>query len=70
MRGHHVCEVALELRWAIVTRRILYEATYDEIAQKTGVARDTARKISTRAIERAGCEDIREVLACVGDLDR
>ena len=32
--------------------------------------KDIARKIVTRAIERAGCEDIHEVLACVGDLDR
>lgn len=59
-----------ELRCAIITCRILYGATYDDIERKTGVARDTARKIATRAIERAGCENIHEVLACVGDLDR
>lgn len=29
-----------------------------------------ARKITTRAIQRAWCENIHEVLACVGDLDR
>ena len=70
MRGHHRREIAYELRCAIITCRIHYGATYDDIERKTGVARDTARKIATREIERAGCEDIHEVLACVGDLDR
>ena len=70
MRGHHGREIAYELRCAIVTCRILYGATYEEIERKTGVRHDTARKIATRAIKRAGCEDINEVLACVGDLDR
>lgn len=53
-----------------MTCRILYGATYDEIERKTEVGHDTVRKIVSRAIERAGCEDIHEVLACVGDLDR
>ena len=70
MRGHHGHKVAYELRCAIVICRILYGATYDEIERKTGVGRNTARKIATRAIERAGCEDIHELLASVGDLDR
>lgn len=67
MRGHHGREIAYEPRCAIVTCRILYGATYDEIKRKTGVGH---QKIVTRAIERAGCEDIHEVLAYVGDLDR
>lgn len=50
-----------------MTCRILYEATYDEIKQKTGVGH---WKIVTRAIKQAECEDIYEVLAYVGDLDR
>ena len=70
MRGYHGRKVAYELRRAIITCRILYGATYDEIERKTGVARDTARKIATRATERSGCEDIHKVLACVGKLDR
>ena len=74
MRGHHGCEIAYELRCAIVACRILYGllygANYEETERKTGVRHDTARKIATRAIKRAGCEDINEVLACVGDLDR
>ena len=69
MRGHHGREIAYELRCATITCRILYGATYDEIERKTRNRTDTARKIATRAIERAGCEDI-QVLACVGDLDR
>lgn len=48
----------------------MYGATYDEIERKTRVGHNIARKIVTRAIERAKCEDIHEVLACVRDLDR
>lgn len=70
MRGHHGRKIAYELRCAIITCRIPYGATYDYIERKTGVAQNTTRKIATRAIERARCEDIHEVLACVGDLDR
>lgn len=62
MRGHHGCEIAYELRCAIVTCCILYGATYDEIERKAGIGHDTPRKIATRAIERAEFEDVHEVL--------
>ena len=70
MRGHHGRKVAYELRCANVICQILYGAIFDEIERKTGLGLNIARKIATRAIERAGCEDRHEVLACVGDLDR
>lgn len=50
-----------------MTCRNLYD---EKIERKTGIGHDTTRKIATRAIDRAGCEDIHEVLAYVGDLDR
>lgn len=45
-------EVAYELR-AVVTCRILFKCTFEQIEQKTGVKRDTARKFMKRTIERA-----------------
>lgn len=56
-------EVAYELRCAVVTCRILFQCTFEEIEKKTGVKKDTTRKFT---IERAGCEDFNEILACVG----
>lgn len=66
----HRAEIALPLRHAVVTCRILFQCTFDKIEGKTGVKANTARKMMQRAIERAGCEDFNEVLACVGDLDQ
>lgn len=66
----HGAETPLPLRHAIVTCRILFGCTFDEIERKTGVQSRTASKIMLRAIERAGCEDFHEVLACVGDMER
>lgn len=66
----HGAEIALPLRHAVVTCRILFQCTFDEIERKTGVKANTARKMMQRAIARADCEDFHEVLACVGDADR
>lgn len=66
----HSGEIALALRHAIFTCRILFSCTFDEIERKTGVQSCTASKIMLRAIERAGCEDFHDVLAYVGDMER
>lgn len=66
----HGAETSLPLRHAIVTCRILFGCTFDEIERKTGVQSRTASKIMLKAVERAGCEDSHEVLACVGDMER
>ena len=63
-------QVPLQLRCAIVTCRLLFDCTFEEIERKTGVQTDTAAKIMRRAIFRAGNEDFQDVLACVGDANR
>lgn len=66
----HGAEVSLALRHAIVTFKVLFGCTYDEIERKTEVQSRTASKVMLRATERAGCDDFHEVLACVGDKER
>ena len=60
-------QVPLQLRCAIVTCRLLFDCTFEEIERKTGVQTDAAAKIMRRAIFCAGNEDFQDVLACVGD---
>ena len=60
-------QVPLQLRCAIVTCRLLFDCTFEEIERKTGVQTDTAAKIMRRAIFCAGNEDFQDVLTCVGD---
>ncbi|MCJ1423238.1 hypothetical protein MMC29_001120 [Sticta canariensis] len=66
----HGPEVPLPLRHAIATCRLLFNCTYDEIERKTGVPASTAGAIMRRAIHRAGCEDFREVLVCIDNMER
>ena len=63
-------EVAYALRCAIVTSRLLFHCTFEEIERKIGVNARTAAKIMQKAIFRAGNEDFNEVLICVGDVNR
>jgi hypothetical protein len=62
-------EVALPLRHAIVTCRLLFNCAFDAIERKTGVQSKTAQVMMRRAIERAGNEDFHDVLACVGAIE-
>ena len=70
MDHHSGHEIAYELRCAVVTCRILYESPYAEIEKKLGVKQKTAQSLMKRAVDRAGCTDIFEVLACVRIMDR
>lgn len=63
-------EVAYKLRCTVVTCRILFKYTLEEIEKKTGVKKNTLRKFIKHTIEWAGCKDFNKVLACVGDLDQ
>lgn len=63
-------ETALPLRHAVATCRILFGCKFDEIERKTGVKANGAAKLMKRAIERAGCNDFHEVLACMSTIDR
>ena len=62
--------ISLQVRCAIVTCRLLFQYTFEEIEQKTGVQIDTAAKIMRRAIFQAGNKDFNDVLAYVGDIKR
>ena len=70
MASLHHGEVPLPLRNAIVTCRLLFAYTFEEIERKTGVEARTAARIMRRAIFRAGNEDFIDCLACVGDANR
>lgn len=63
-------EIALPLRHAIATCRILFGCTSEQIERKTGVKADSLAKLLRRAIECVGCDDFYEVLACIGNIDR
>lgn len=62
-------EVALPLRHAIVTCRLLFGCTFDAIERKTDVQSMTATKIMREPEKRAGNSDFHEVLACVGAIE-
>ena len=66
----HGPEVALEVRVAIATCRLLYHETFESIERKTGVKATTAAHLMRRAIDRAGNEDFNDVMACLGNNDR
>ena len=63
-------EISVPLRHAIITCRLLYRSTYDEIERKTGVKSHTASLIINRAIEKAGNDDFNDVLLCAESMQR
>jgi hypothetical protein len=58
-------EVALSLRHAIVTCRLLVGCTFDAIERKTGVQSITTTKIMREAEKRVENSDFYDILACV-----
>ena len=50
--------------------RLLYNETYPKIEATTGVKQETCRAIVTRAQRRANSPDWKEIIACLGDLER
>ena len=58
----HGKEVPLPLRHAVITCRLLYSSSWAVIEQKTGVDAHTAAKLTHKAIQRAGNEDLNDVL--------
>ena len=67
-KGRH--QIPIELRCVIIACRLLYNSPYNEIERKIGVNANAARNIVNRALERAGNNDLHDVLACVGGADR
>ena len=66
----HGPEVALEVRVAIATCRLLYHKTFESIERKTGVKATTVAYLMRRAIDRAGNKDFNDIIACLGNNDR
>lgn len=63
-------ETSLALRVVVATCKLLYHEEFEAIEAKIGVKAYTAAGIMRRAIDRAGNEDLNDVLACLGDWDR
>ena len=63
----HGTETSPALRVVVATCRLLYHEEFEAIEAKTGVKAHTAAGIMRRAIDRAGNEDLNDVLTCLGD---
>lgn len=63
-------EIALPLRHAVATCQILFGGTFEEIERKIGLKAGSSARLMRRAIDRAGCNDFHEVLACMNSIDR
>ena len=65
-------EISYELRCCIVCLHIVLPPrnTFNRIGALLDLAPGTCQRIWQRARTRAGCDDFKEVLACVGSLDR
>lgn len=63
-------EIALPLRHAMATCRILLSCTFDKIKQKAGVKANNARKLMKRTVEQAGCNNFYKVLAYMSNINR
>ncbi|KAL8847086.1 MAG: hypothetical protein Q9221_007873 [Calogaya cf. arnoldii] len=57
----------LALRCVVIACHLLYGSSFAEIECKIGVPEEIARDIYHRALQRAGCDDLHQLLACVGD---
>ena len=66
----HGNEISHALRVAVVICRLLYHEEYQEIERKTGVKAFIAAAIMWRVIDKAGNEDLNDVLTCLGNWDR
>ena len=55
-------EMPLPLRRAVITCRLSYSSSWAVIEQKTGVDAHTAANLTHKAIQRAGNEDLNDVL--------
>ena len=63
-------EIVYEIRCVVITCRILFECTYPQIEEKLEVKQRTAQALIQRAVNRAKCTDIFEVLACIRSMNR
>ncbi|KAL8656957.1 MAG: hypothetical protein Q9226_002405 [Calogaya cf. arnoldii] len=59
----------LALRCVVIACHLLYGSSFAEIERKIGVPEENARDIYHRALQRAGCEDLHQLLVCVGDAE-
>lgn len=69
----HGAEVPYELRCCIVFARLYLpppQNQFRRIGRLVGVEAGTCQRVWIRARARAGTDDLREVLACVGSLER
>jgi hypothetical protein len=65
-----MADIPLQMRGVIIACCILYNATWPEIESMTGVKEDTARKLMTTLIERAGNRDLNDLLEVAAPLPR
>ena len=63
-------EIVYEIRCVVITCRILFECTYSQIEEKLEVKQRTAQALIQRAVNRAECTDIFEILVCIRFMNR
>ena len=63
-----MADIPLQMRGVIIAYCILYNATWPEIESMTGVKEDTAWKLKTTLIERAGNRDLNDLLEVAAPL--
>ena len=63
-------EIVYEIRCVLIICRILFECTYSQIKEKLEMKQRTAQAFIQRAVNKAKCTDIFEILICIRFMNR